>query len=186
MEQTRLEKLLISEVSGVDDPANQLPGWMVTKAAAAPDIVAKVKGIIFGAPTDKEINVEKDELVTILEESNKALVPALAEAVAEAVSKSVAPPEAAPATEAAPAVEAPALSAEAIAEVTKAVEAVVAPYNEILEKVLDRLEGTENALGIVARKSLDGQETAEGEATTKATPKTPDLGDAISAAFNKR
>jgi hypothetical protein len=28
----RLERLLISEVSGVDDPANELPGWMVTKA----------------------------------------------------------------------------------------------------------------------------------------------------------
>jgi len=30
---TKLEKLLISEVSGVDDPASLLPGWMVTKAA---------------------------------------------------------------------------------------------------------------------------------------------------------
>src|SRR5690242_20735227 len=32
---TRLTKLLISEVSGVDDPANQLPGWMVMKARGA-------------------------------------------------------------------------------------------------------------------------------------------------------
>lgn len=32
MELTRLDKLVIEEVSGVDDPASQLPGWMLTKA----------------------------------------------------------------------------------------------------------------------------------------------------------
>ena len=31
-EQTKLERLTISEVSGVADPANELPGWMVAKA----------------------------------------------------------------------------------------------------------------------------------------------------------
>ena len=31
----KLEKLLIAEVSGVDDPANEIPGWMVTKNADA-------------------------------------------------------------------------------------------------------------------------------------------------------
>jgi hypothetical protein len=29
----KLEKLIIGEVSGVDDPANQIPGWMVQKSA---------------------------------------------------------------------------------------------------------------------------------------------------------
>jgi hypothetical protein len=29
---TKLETLLMEEISGVDDPANQLPGWMVTKS----------------------------------------------------------------------------------------------------------------------------------------------------------
>jgi hypothetical protein len=33
VEQTRLERLLIEEVSGVDSPASNLSGWMVTKAA---------------------------------------------------------------------------------------------------------------------------------------------------------
>jgi hypothetical protein len=28
----KLEKLLIGEVSGVDDPANEIPGWMVMKS----------------------------------------------------------------------------------------------------------------------------------------------------------
>jgi hypothetical protein len=32
-EQTKLEKLMIEEISGVDDPANQSPGFMVFKAA---------------------------------------------------------------------------------------------------------------------------------------------------------
>jgi hypothetical protein len=31
MELRKLEKLLIGEVSGVDDPANEIPGWMVAK-----------------------------------------------------------------------------------------------------------------------------------------------------------
>jgi hypothetical protein len=32
---TKLERLLIAEVSGVDDPANEVPGWMLMKSAAA-------------------------------------------------------------------------------------------------------------------------------------------------------
>jgi hypothetical protein len=32
MTATKLEQLLIKEVSGVDDPANGLPGWLVMKA----------------------------------------------------------------------------------------------------------------------------------------------------------
>jgi len=32
---TRLEQMLIDEVSGVDDPANQLGGWMVRKSRSA-------------------------------------------------------------------------------------------------------------------------------------------------------
>lgn len=35
---TKLEQLFIGEVSGVDDPANQMPGWMVAKAAGQPDL----------------------------------------------------------------------------------------------------------------------------------------------------
>jgi hypothetical protein len=42
---TKLDKLTILEVSGVDSPANQLPGWMVTKAggggAVLPMIIAR-------------------------------------------------------------------------------------------------------------------------------------------------
>ena len=32
MDAVKLERLLIGEISGVDDPANQVPGWMVLKA----------------------------------------------------------------------------------------------------------------------------------------------------------
>lgn len=49
---TKLEKLLISEVSGVDDPANELMGWMVAKAKSAP--------ITFG-PDDTPWNVGEAE-----------------------------------------------------------------------------------------------------------------------------
>jgi hypothetical protein len=33
MTQVKLDKLFMTEISGVDDPANQLPGWMVAKSA---------------------------------------------------------------------------------------------------------------------------------------------------------
>ena len=42
MPSVKLEKLLISEVSGVDDPANQAPGWIVMKSRGAAR-VAKAK-----------------------------------------------------------------------------------------------------------------------------------------------
>ena len=32
MDLVRLQELLIAEVSGVDQPANELPGWMVAKS----------------------------------------------------------------------------------------------------------------------------------------------------------
>jgi hypothetical protein len=31
---TQLEELVISEVSGVSDPANETPGWLIVKSAA--------------------------------------------------------------------------------------------------------------------------------------------------------
>ncbi len=286
METVRLEKLLIQEVSGVDSPANQLDGWMVTKSAegssvdfllvlagemeavtkasaskepygdvtyadpgyqkdgkkrypldteehiraawsyvnqgdnadlytsdqlaaikgkikaamkrigaevaddtkkeASPEsIVAKIKGILLGAPTEREdIDMEKDELVAAIVEGNEPLV----KAVTDALAKSAAPAEGEGATEAtaeaAPAVEAtPALTVEDVAKATaEALEAALAPYNEIIEKALDRIEGVEKHLGVAARKSLDGQEANEGEPVEKSTP---DLGDAISAAFRR-
>jgi hypothetical protein len=191
MDAVRLDKLFMTEVSGVDDPANQLPGWMVTKSAdaTAPEsIVAKIKGIILGAPTEEGIDMEKDELVTILAESNKSLVTSLSEAVAEAVTKSLTPAEGEGAT-VVPAVATPEADAPVFTEaqtdaIAKAIEDGFAPYNEIFEKVLDRLEGTEKHLGIAARKSLDGQESGEGEGEP-VVKATPDLGDAISAALKR-
>jgi hypothetical protein len=292
MESVLLDKLFISEVSGVDDPANQLPGWMVTKAsgeqpdaflilademeavtkasdskqpygdvtyadpgyqkdgkkrypldteehiraawsyinqgdnasvytaeqvasikakiksamkkigatvesdtskdASSESIVAKIKGILLGTPGEEGIEMEKQELLDALAERDEALV----KAVAEAVSKSVAPAEgesveetaAAPAAEAAPAPAAEAAPTLSVEDVTKAIteaieEHVVKQYNEIFEKVIDRLEACESALGVAARKSLDGQES--GEATEPVTKATPDLADAITAAFKR-
>jgi len=288
MEQTKLDSLLISEVSGVDDPANQLPGWMVTKAAggnaadlllvlanemealtkasttkepygnveyadpgyqkdgkkrypldteehiraawsyinaednaalytaeqlaevkgkikaamkkigaeveedtskAASDsesIVARIKGILsLGSPIEKGIEMEKDELLAVLADRDEALAKSISEAVAEAVSKSVAPAEGEGTGEETPAAEAaPAVDVEGVtkAAVEAAVAEVESKYNEILEKALDRIETLEQRLGVAARKSLDGQESGEGEPVTKSTP---DLGDAIAAAFTR-
>lgn len=282
MESVRLDRLLISEVSGVDDPANQLPGWMVTKAAGdgalnlllvlademeavtkasdskqpygdveyadpgyqkdgkkrypldtethiraawsyinqadnadlysaeqltsikakvkaamkklgaetednttkdanSDTIVAKIKGILLGAPTGKEDDVEKQEFVEALSENNGVL----AEAVADAVSKSLAPAKGEGATEET-ATAAEALSAEDVSKtVTEVIEEhVIKQYNDIFEKVLNRIENIEKHLGVAAKKSLDGQEaeTATAESVEKSAP---DLGDAIAAAFRK-
>lgn len=294
MELTKLDTLLITEVSGVDDPANQLPGWMVTKAVGSEgddftdvllviademeavtkaadtkkpygdvtyadpgyqkdgkkrypldteqhvraawsyinvsdnasaysaeqlasikakikaamkklgaemedtskadgseSIVAKIKGILnLGAPTGKEGDVEKSEFAEALSEA----VPALAESVADAVSKALAPAEGEgetketpAATETAPEVEpVVALTHEDVTKaVNEAVEEVQKAYGEIFEAVIERVERIEQALGVAAKKSLDGQEAsapAEGEPVTKSTP---DLGDAIAAAFKR-
>jgi len=285
MESVKLDKLLIQEVSGVDDPANMLPGWMVTKAAGdgSPDlllvlagemelltkasdskqpygdvtyadpgyqkdgkkrypldteehvraawsyinqadngdlysaeqlasikakikaamkklgakveetttkdasdtIVAKIKGILnLGAPTGKEDDMEKDEFVAALSENNEVL----AKAVAEAVSKAVAPAEGESKGAAETTPEVPA--ALTVEDVTKTVtevieEHVTKAYNDLFEKVLDRIEGIETHIGVAARKSLDGQEAGSTEGSTPVTKKAPDLGDAISAAFKR-
>lgn len=284
MEQVKLERLFMEEVSGVDDPANQLPGWMVqksvgdpylllaqemesiTKAAASKEpygdvtyadpgyqkdgkkrypldteehvraawsyinqegnadiytaeqlssikakitaamkklgatveddakkttrseqIVATIKTALgLGDAPDKENDVEKAEFVEALEANNESL----AKAVAEAVSKSLTPAEGegaatettteAPAAEATTAVDVEALTKAAV---EAAVEEVAKQYNEILEKVLDRIAVIEEHAGIAARKSIDGQETevdANGEPVAKSTP---NLGDAILGAF---
>lgn len=150
-----------------------------TTKGTAESIVAKIKGILLGAPRE-EIEMEKDELVAAIVEGNEPLV----KAVTDAVSKSVAPTEGAT-TEETKATEA---DATQVAAVTKAVtdyldEHVVKQYNEILEKAFIRIEAVETHLGVAARKSLDGQETTEaGEPVVK---KAPDLGDAIAAAFKR-
>lgn len=284
MEPTKLERLLISEVSGVDAPANQLDGWMVTKsregdaallavaeemevvtkaaATKAPygdveyadpglqedgkkrypldtethiraawsyinqadnagayssgdlakikakisaamkkigatveksdsndtTIVAKIKELLLGSPTGKDdLDMDSDELKTILAENNESL----AKAVADAVTKSVAPAEGEGTEEATTEVaevEAPAVEETSDAtpevDIAKSIQEALEPYNTLLEKVLNRIEAVETHLGVAARKSLDGQESAaEGEVIEKSTP---DLADAIASAFARR
>jgi len=70
-----------------------------------------------------------------------------------------------------------ALTPEAI---SKAIGDALAPYNEILEKVLDRVAGIEDRFAVSSRKSLDGQEVNETEEAS-----TPNLGDAIAKAFSR-
>lgn len=161
-----------------------------TPAEDAPNTLAKIRNLLF--PARKEVDdMTVDELNATLDEREPALVEKVAEVV---IAKSAAPVEGAPAGEAttpAAAPEAPAPeatpetpSADETAAVLKgAVEEALAPYNEILEAVIDRLGGVEKALGIVSRKSLDGQETPEGEGEGKTTTKSdkPTMGDAFAA-----
>ncbi len=110
--------------------------------------------------------------------------------MAQAVTKSLTPAEGEGATVVpattpeAPAAEAPTFTEAQTDAIAKAITDGLAPYNEIFEKVLDRLEGTEKHLGIAARKSLDGQESGDdkGEPVEKSTP---DLGDAILSALKR-
>jgi hypothetical protein len=190
MDATKLEKLLIGEVSGVDDPANQSPGWVVMKAEGAPSgalvvvpgdaadeaatttIKERLKGWILGEKED--LQMDKSELSEILDEREDALIAKMT----EAVSKSVEAAKVAAPVEETVAVTPPAEAAEptlTVEDIAKAIEVGLEPYNEILEKVMDRLEKTESALTGSARKSLDGQEgttTDEGE-------EAPQLADAI-------
>lgn len=146
-------------------------------SSSAESIVAKIKGILSPGAPREEIEMEKDELVAAFTEGIAPLVAA----VTDAVSKSVAPVEGATTEETA---TSDAKTVEAVVKaVTEHFEGVTKTYNEIFEKVIERLEGVETKLGVAARKSLDGQETTEdGEPVTKATP---DLGDAIAAAFKR-
>jgi hypothetical protein len=148
-------------------------------------IVAKLKGIILGAPTGKEDDMEKAEFVEALGEHTDVLAKAVADAVAKAVAPAPGEGAAEVATPAADAVTAESV-VKAINEAIEVAltEKVEKQYNDLIEKVLDRIEGIEKHIGIAARKSLDGQETADaaGEPVTKSTP---DLGDAIAAAFKR-
>jgi len=191
MEATKLAKLLINEVSGVDDPANEIPGWMVAKSAtalaapadapseAAPTAWEKIRNSIFATRKD-DIDMTSEELTAALDERDNALVEKFADVVKAAVAPAEGAPEvettpeapaaapAAPAAEA-PSVEAASLSAE---DLTKAIQEALAPYNEILEKVIDRFEPIERALGVAARQSLEGQEGAPEPSTEKPVTKS--------------
>lgn len=149
-------------------------------ADEAHSILRKIKDLVFPgtSTTEGDFDMNADELKAAIDASLAPVVEQV-EALSKAVSEAT--PEGAPAAteetpEAAPAVT--------LDDVTKAVEAgleaALAPYNEILEKVLDRQEGVEKALAIGTRKSLDGQESNAGD---EGTPSTPTVADAIAKAF---
>lgn len=199
---TKLEQLLIKEISGVDDPANEIPGFMVLKSAdgeATPtvdetvtpseatddtSIVQRIRNLLTGK---EDLEMNKDELTAVLDEREDALVEKFAAIVAKSVEapvvKGVEETET-PVIEETPVVAEiadvePAMTA---ADITKAIEDVLAPVVEALDKTLDRVERLESTLpGLAIRKSLDGQEGDE-------TPvvHTPTLGDAIGAALKGR
>ena len=209
MDATKLEKLLISEVSGVDDPANEVPGWMIAKAAEAagaasatesvvvpvesapldaPTIVEKIKSLLFPTERKDDVEMTTEELNGVLDERFAALT----ETLGESLAKSLAPPvegagEVAAVIDPASATEAvavvveepvPGITAE---DVSKAIEEAFAPYHEIFEKTLDRVERIEQALATGARQSLDGQE--DGGTTKPDAPTTSTLTDAIGKAL---
>lgn len=182
-EAVKLEKLLIAEVSGVDDPANEIPGFMVRKAtvevtpegddvAAAAEavesteaisLVGKIKNLLQLPVGKEDLNMDKAELQEILAET---ITPIAAQVTA--LSKSV---EELANTEAPAVVEAtvvdegdPALTVE---DVAKGIEAGIEPILEILEKALDRIEAVEKRL--TGRQSVDGQESNDSGDVEKNT-----------------
>lgn len=152
------------------------------KSEEATSILAKVKDLIWpGLSTDEgEIDMTPEEVTAEVEKQLDAKLAPITEAL-DSISKSVS--EAAPAAEATP-TEPVALTDAQIEQVSKAtaagIETALEPYNEILEKVLDRIEGLEKARGV--RKSLDGQESNDSEGDEGA-PSTPTVHDAVLKAF---
>jgi hypothetical protein len=185
----KLVKLSIGEVSGVDSPANEIPGFMVMKSTdaasdeTATSLLGKIRDLIKGSGKE-DIEMTKEELTTELD----ARFEAFGEALVEKLSKSVEAPEAEGATAVEKATEVEKTEVEkaevvepglTIEDVTKAISEALEPYGEVFEKVLERIERTEKALAI--RKSLDGQEGGEVEEA-----KEPTVGDAIAKAFAGR
>jgi hypothetical protein len=181
----KLEQLIIKEVSGVDDPANEIPGFMVLKSSdastdssadsteAATTIVGKIKALLTGK---EDIDMTKEELTSELDGRFAAINEKLTE-----LTKSVeVPVEGTPADPVEPAAEVDAVDLLTAEDIAKAVQDGVTPILEIIEKTLDRIERIESSLTI--RKSLDGQELNEDGTEVKA----PDLSDAIKAALRPR
>ncbi len=138
-----------------------------------------IRNLLFPARKD-DIEMTSEELTAALDERDTALV----EKFAEVVKSAVVPVEGAPAVETpaasveTPAVEAPVAEATpsvdeatglSVEDVTKAIQDAFEPYNEILEKTLDRVERIEAAFGIAARQSLEGQENGKATKTEKTT-----------------
>lgn len=206
---TKLEKLLIGEVSGVDDPANETPGWLVMKAASAASSSADASAtanaadaaptlkdrlaLLFGKEDD---GMTEDALKAILDEREDALVEKLAVKLAPTAPEAPAAPavEATALTEKASAPEAPApaapapeaapaaLDAEAIEKAAVAkVEAILEPLVKALDAVIDRLAAVEARFA--TRQSIPAQDPAAGEEGVAKTTNT--VGSAIEAAFRR-
>jgi hypothetical protein len=160
-------------------------GEGATKGAEEVGILQKIKDLIFPTTPEGDIDMTSDELNAALDERLGPVISAV-----EELSKSVA--EAAPVVEEPVLVadpvtpsesEVPALTIEAVAKAIEAgIEKALEPYNEILEKVMDRLEGTEKAVAFGTRKSVNGQETSTSPSGDAPQP-TPDLADAITKAL---
>lgn len=169
-------------------------GEAATKAAApdedAPSTLEKIRNLLFPARKD-EVDMTVEELNAALDEREPALIEKVAEVV---IAKSAAPAEGASAgagTEAPAAAEAPSaeateqlvetLKASLTESLTESTQEALKPYNEILDATLERIAGIEKALGIVTRKSLDGQENGAGDGTEGTTTTKATFGDALTA-----
>lgn len=189
MAAVKLERLIMKEISGVDDPANEIPGWMVAKAAGADDtsIVGKLFKALSAGKDDIDMTMDElnAELDTRFAAFTEELTKAVGQTVSEALAKSAveetpagetatAPVATAAPIEAAP-VATPAIDADTVAKAIEAgIEKAMTPVIDALDAVIDRTAALEK--GTVLRKSLDGQEGGGDE-----TPAEPTLKDAIGA-----
>jgi hypothetical protein len=200
---TKLEGLLIKEISGVDDPANEAPGWMVAKSGTTGDVLPEGGIVIhqhFNTDTTNVVDVEAPApaeaealsvvgkikaLLTGKEDIDKtkeelaieldSRFADLSETLKSLVPASIEAP--AEVAEVAPEIAAvPEVAGVSAEDVAKAIEDGLAPFLEVIDKTLDRIAGIESAL--VIRKGLDGQESRDESADT-----TPTLNDAFALAL---
>jgi hypothetical protein len=145
----KLERLSIHEVSAVDDPANEVPGWMIAKAAGG-DAPAGVTVVPLGGKSFIAIADESNFYKTLRASGDEALVEHLQEIIDALAPGS----KAKTASRAAP--------SDALARTAERWAREVAKGNEALSAPLQELVGEERAVALVSKAMKAERPTTVG------------------------
>jgi hypothetical protein len=150
----KLEKLSIHEVSGVDDPANEVPGWMIRKAVGD-DAPAGVTVVPLGERGFMVMADESNFYKQLRAEGDEALIAHLEEIVGKLAPGSTAKT----ASRAAP--------SGALARIAERWAREVAKGNSARTELLQELVGEERAVALVSEAMKTEQPTTVGIARSR-------------------